>query len=111
MFTISEQLIYTTNIFKPCIKLVQNDPYCITFVFITAEKVTLKYNFTIIPSFPLLIFSVNRRSTDQQLASQYSTGVKRKRGTRKAVSWSMTVYIKKNIQSMQFDRLNRTRAL
>ena len=41
-----------------------------------------------------MIFSVNRKLPDQQLVSQYSTGVKGERCTSKAVSRSMTVYNK-----------------
>jgi hypothetical protein len=55
-----------------------------------------KYNYTIIRWLPLLIVSVNRKSTDQHLVSQCSIGIKRKRGTIKAISPEMTVYDKKN---------------
>ena len=57
----------------------------------------------IIPWLPLLIFSVNRKSTDQQLVSQCSTRVKGKKCTRKAMivydkklssQWNLTAQIK-----------------
>ena len=69
-----------------------------------------KYNYTIIPWLPILIFSLNRRLTDQQLVSQFSTRVTRRRGTRKDISLSMTVYTK--YLSSQYNlTAQKTRAL